>query len=131
MSDEVVSNNPFMLKNCLDRYETKKLCDKTVHDCLPTFKFVHCWFAASKMFEQLCDALFTNDGIAFFDEDFGSATFFANKMGLFLEQILIILTLMLLIFMKIIMKLSFVSDFWLSIINLNNEKHFKKISAKN
>ena len=51
MSDEVVSNNPFMLKNCLDRYETKKLCDKAVHDCLPTFKFVHCWFAASKMFE--------------------------------------------------------------------------------
>ena len=24
MSDEVVSNNPFMLKYCLDRYETKK-----------------------------------------------------------------------------------------------------------
>lgn len=38
---------------------------------------------------------------------------------------------MLLIFMKIIMKLSFMSDFWLIIINLNNEKHFKKMSAKN
>ena len=51
MSDEVVSNNPFMLKYCLDRYETKKMRDKAVHDCLPTFKFVHGWFVASRMFE--------------------------------------------------------------------------------
>ena len=38
---------------------------------------------------------------------------------------------MMLIFMKMILKLLFMSDFWLSIIDLNNAKHLKKKQAKN
>ena len=40
---------------------------------------------------------------------------------------LIILALMMLILMKIILKLLFVADLWLGVMNLNNVKHLKMI----
>ena len=40
---------------------------------------------------------------------------------------LIILALMMLILMKTILKLLFVADFWLGVMNLNNVKHLKMI----
>ena len=41
----------------------------------------------------------------------------------FSVKILIILTLMMLTFMKMILKILFMTHFWLSIIDLNNAKH--------
>ena len=38
--DKVVSEEPFMLKYCLDRYKTQEMHDKTVDACLPALKFV-------------------------------------------------------------------------------------------
>ena len=32
MCDRVVSEDPFILKYCLDRYETQKMCDEAVDD---------------------------------------------------------------------------------------------------
>ena len=32
MYDRVVSEDPFILKYCLDRYETQKMCDEAVDD---------------------------------------------------------------------------------------------------
>lgn len=36
----------------------------------------------SKMLERIRHVLFSNDDIVFFDEDFRSATFFTNQMGI-------------------------------------------------
>ena len=39
MCDKVVSKKPFMLKYCLNRYKTPKMCDKAVDSYLLTLKF--------------------------------------------------------------------------------------------
>ena len=53
------------------------------------------------------------------NEDFNNVTSFSDKMGL-LNVVLIILTLKMLILMKMILKLLFMSDLWLGVIDLNN-----------
>ena len=53
------------------------------------------------------------------NEDFNNVTFFSDKMGI-LNVVLIILTLKMLILMKMILKLLFMSDLWLGVIDLNN-----------
>ena len=53
------------------------------------------------------------------NEDFNNVTFFSDKMGI-LNVVLIILTLNMLILMKMILKLLFMSDLWLGVIDLNN-----------
>ena len=53
------------------------------------------------------------------NEDFNNVTSFSDKMGI-LNVVLIILTLKMLILMKMILKLLFMSDLWLGVIDLNN-----------
>ena len=53
------------------------------------------------------------------NEDFNNVTFFSDKMGI-LNVVLIILTLKMLILMKMILKLLFMSDLWVDVIDLNN-----------
>ena len=62
------------------------------------------------MIRNLHETLFTNDDILFFDEDFSNVTFFANEMGI-LSVDLDKINLMMLIFMKMVLKLLFMSDF--------------------
>ena len=52
-----------MLKFCLDRCKTQKLCDKAVDAYLPTLKFVSDWFVTNEMLERLDDVVFSNDDI--------------------------------------------------------------------
>ena len=40
MCDRVVSEDPFILIFCSDRYKTQKLCDEAFDDCLATLKFI-------------------------------------------------------------------------------------------
>ena len=51
-------------------------------DCLPALKFIPDWFDTSKMLEKSDNALFTNDDIPFFDEDFSKVTFFTDEIGI-------------------------------------------------
>ena len=53
------------------------------------------------------------------NEDFNNVTFFSDEMSI-LNVVLIILTLKMLILMKMILKLLFMSDLWLGVIDLNN-----------
>ena len=53
-----------MLKYCLNRYKTQKMCDKAFDDFLPALKFVPDWF-----------------DILFFDEESGNVTFSSDEMG--------------------------------------------------
>ena len=56
-----------MLKYCLDRYNTERMCDKAVDDFLITLKFVTDWFVTSAAIKNFHNALFTDDDIFFFD----------------------------------------------------------------
>ena len=49
MCDEIVSDDPFKLKYCHDRYKTQEMCNNTVDDFLPALKFVPDWFVTRKM----------------------------------------------------------------------------------
>ena len=53
---------------------------EAVDDCLSALIFVPDWFFIDEMIRNIPEALFTNDDILFFDEDFGNVTFFANQM---------------------------------------------------
>ena len=81
LRDRVTSENPFMLKFCLDRYKTYEMCDEAVDDCLSAIKFIPGWFVADKMIRKVHEALFTNDDIFFFDAYSGNATFSSDKKG--------------------------------------------------
>ena len=103
------------------------MCDEAVEDCLAALKFILDRIFASKMFEKFHDDLFTNDDLLFFYEDFSKVTFFANEMdilGADLDKINLEDDDN---FMKMILILLFMSNFWLGIINLKNAKHIKKI----
>ena len=50
----------FLIVYCPDKYETQRMCDKAVDDCLAALKFVFDCFFISKMIEK-----FDNDDILF------------------------------------------------------------------
>ena len=64
--DKAVSNDPFMLKYCRDRYEGREMCDKPFDDFLPALKFIPDWFVTSKMIKKLHNALFEEGDKLFF-----------------------------------------------------------------
>ena len=78
MYDKVVSKDSLVLQYCHDRYKIQELCDKAVDDFLPALEFVPDWFVTSKMIKKLHIALYADDDILFFDEDFGNVTFCCN-----------------------------------------------------
>ena len=86
MCDKIISENPFMLKYCpylyICIYVTQKMCDEAVDDFLPTLNFVPDWFVTSKMIKKLFTALYADENILNFDEDFGNVVFNCNEMGI-------------------------------------------------
>ena len=53
MSDKIVSENPFKLKCCHDRYKTQKMCNKAVDNFLPALEVLPGWFVTRKMNKKL------------------------------------------------------------------------------
>ena len=82
MCDRIVSKEPFMLIYSSNRYKIQNMCDEAVDDCLTSLKLIPYWFFTSKMLESFLDALFTNDDILFFVENFSEVTLFANEMSI-------------------------------------------------
>ena len=78
-----------------------------------------------KMIKKLKD-IFSNDNIIFVNEDSNYVTFFGGEMSI-LSVDLDKINLDMLIMMKIILKLLFMSDLWLGLININNTNHVKRI----
>ena len=74
MCDRVVSENPFMIIYCLDRYRNQRICDEHVNDRLKAFKFITDWFVPS-------------DDILFFNEDFNKVTFITNRRYILIEDL--------------------------------------------
>ena len=96
------------------------MCDKDISAFLPALKFVLEWFVTNKIIQKIYNTLFENDNILFFDEDSGNVTFSSDEMGILKVDLNNISC------MKMILKLWFMSDFWLDIIAINNAKHLKK-----
>ena len=40
MCDKVVSENPFLIVYCADKYKTQRMCDKAVYDSLAALKLI-------------------------------------------------------------------------------------------
>ena len=114
MCDKAFTNDPFMIY-CLYRYKTQEMCDEAVDDFLSALKSFPDWFVQSKMIKKLNDALLPNDTL-FLDEDSGNATFCSDKMGI-ISVDLNTANLDMLILMKMILKLLFMSDLWLGPID--------------
>ena len=83
------------------------------------------WLATSKMIKKLHNALFPGDDIDFFNEN-SDVTFSKDEMGI-LSVVLNNINLDDVNLMKMILKLLFMSDVWLDVIDLNDAKHLKKI----
>ena len=52
MCGRVVSEDPFLIVYCPDKYKTQKMCDKAVDDSLAALKLIPDWFVASKMIKD-------------------------------------------------------------------------------
>ena len=80
----------------------------------------------TKMLEKLDNALHANDDILFFNEYFDKSHLFLIK-NIVLMQILIRLILIVIkTFIKMILILYFMSDFWLNVATKRKAKDFKK-----
>ena len=100
------------------------MCGETVDDCLEALKLIRNWFLASNMPEKFHDALFANDSILIKSL---VKSIFLLMNWLFSAQIFVKLTLMIIIiFIKMILILLFMSNFRLDIISLKRAKHLKK-----
>ena len=78
----VVSENPFLIPYCHDKYITQKMCDEGVDDSLATLKLNPDCFVTSKMIKKLFTALYADESILYFDEDSGNVVFNFNGMGI-------------------------------------------------
>ena len=98
-----------MLKYCLNRYKTQEVGDKA---CLPTLKFVPDWSVANKML------IFSTDDInfeEFFSDDIGLVIIDLNNIYLDYDN-----------FMKMILKLLFMLNLWLGVIDISSAKACKR-----
>ena len=47
--DRVISEDPFLIVYCPDKYKIQRICDKAVDDSPATFRLISDWFVTSKM----------------------------------------------------------------------------------
>ena len=98
------------------------MCDDGVDDSHAAQRLIPDWFFTNNMIKELYTALCVDKNILYLNEYSGNVVFSCNDT-VFLTYILMILILIIL--MKMILKLLFLSDFWLCILNLKNAKHLK------
>ena len=64
MCVRVVSEDPFLIVYCPDKYKSQKMCDKGVDDSLAALKPTPDWFVTSKMIKELLTALYADENYA-------------------------------------------------------------------
>ena len=70
MCDRVVSEEPFLIINCPDKYKTQRMRDEAADHSLAALKLIPDWFLTSKMIQKLFTALHADDNILYFNEYF-------------------------------------------------------------
>ena len=73
MCDRIISENRFSLRYVPEQHKTQQMCVKAVNNYLAALKFVPDWFVTNKLIEDLFTALYADENIPYFDEDFGNA----------------------------------------------------------
>ena len=87
MCDNAVSEDPFVLVCCPNKYKTQRLYDEAADDCLVGLKCTPERFVRSKMLEKFDNALRANDDILFYNEYFDHVAFIANQRYIFSEDL--------------------------------------------
>ena len=80
MCERVVFEDLLLIVHCPDKYITQRMCDEVVDDSISTLKVTPDWFVTSKMIKKLYSALYADENILYFNEDFGNLVFSCNKM---------------------------------------------------
>ena len=80
--DSVVSEDPSLIVYCPDKYETQRMCDEAVYDCLAALKLVPDWFITSEMIKNIFNTLYADENILYLNEGSGDAVFTCNRMGI-------------------------------------------------
>ena len=70
---DIMTEDPFMLVYCPDKYKTQRMYDEFADDSLAALRFIPDWFVTSKMFERLDTTLHAKD-----DKDY-KVSFIANE----------------------------------------------------
>ena len=96
------------------------MCEEDVDDSLSALKIVSDWFVLSKMIQKLFAALYEDENLTHSNEDSVNLVFICNRMGILNIDINNINLYNK--FMKIMLILLFLSDFWSDILNLENKK---------
>ena len=122
--DKIISDDSFSLRYLPEQYKAQQLCDETADDFLPTLDVVPDWFVTSKVIKKLFTTLYADENILM---KILVMLFLIVMKWVFLTKILTALTLTIIILMKMILVLLFMSEIWLGILNLKNTKHIKKI----
>ena len=76
MCERVVSEDPFLVVYCPDKYKTQRMCDKTVDDSLVALKLT------SEMIKELFVGLYANENILYFNEGSNNVIFSCNEMSI-------------------------------------------------
>ena len=82
MRDSSVSEDPFLIVYCPDKYKTQRMCDKAVDDSLAALKLISYWFVTSKMIKKIFTALYADENILYFNEDSGNVVFSCIEMSI-------------------------------------------------
>ena len=82
MCDRIISEDPFMLVYCPDKYRTQIMCDEPVGDCLAALKSILDWFFTSKIIKKRPTSLCADDNILYFNEDSSDVIFSSNEIGI-------------------------------------------------
>ena len=83
MCDSTVSEDPFLIVYCPDKYKTQGMCDEAVDDSVAVLKLISNWFPTSKTIKKLKTALYTDENILYFNEDSDNVVFHCNGVGIF------------------------------------------------
>ena len=79
MYDRVVSEYPFLIVYCPDKYKTQKMCDEAIDNSLAALKLIPDWFVTSKMIKKPYTTLYA---VLYFNEDSDDVVFSCNEMGI-------------------------------------------------
>ena len=94
------------------------MCDEAVNDSLASLKFIPDLVVTNKIIKKLYTALYADELLLFFDEYSGDVTFCCDEMGILRVNLNNISLVLIIVVVKMILILFFLSDLWLDIVNL-------------
>ena len=94
------------------------MCDEAVNDSLASLKFIPDLVVTNKIIKKLYTALYADEFLLFFDEYSGDVTFCCDEMGILRVTLNNISLVLIIVVVKMILILFFLSDLWLDIVNL-------------